>query len=38
LSQTLLGEYRAPDGVHFSEKGYQALAKKVAESIKKALV
>lgn len=38
LSQTLLGEYRAPDGVHFSEKGYKALAKKVAESIKKALV
>ena len=37
LSQSLTGDYRAPDGVHFSEKGYQALAELVAESIKKVL-
>ena len=37
LSETLLGEDRAPDGVHFVEKGYEALAKRVAESIKKVL-
>ena len=37
LSQTLLGEYRAPDGVHFSEKGYELLAGHVVESIKKVL-
>ena len=37
LSQTLLGEYRAPDGVHFSEKGYAVLAGYVVESIKKVL-
>ena len=37
LSKTLTGDYRAPDGVHFSEKGYQALAELVAESIKKVL-
>jgi lysophospholipase L1-like esterase len=37
LSKALLGEYRAPDGVHFSEKGYQALAELVAENVKKVL-
>ena len=37
VSKLLLGEYRAPDGVHFSEKGYQALAELVAESVKKVL-
>ena len=37
LSQTLPGEYRAPDGVHFSEKGYQALAELVADSVKQVL-
>ena len=35
--QRLLGEYRAADGVHFSEKGYQALAELVVESIKRVL-
>ena len=34
LSCRLLGDNRAPDGVHFSEKGYMALAESVAESIK----
>ena len=34
LSCRLLDDNRAPDGVHFSEKGYVALAENVAESIK----
>ncbi|MBE5739529.1 MAG: SGNH/GDSL hydrolase family protein [Clostridiales bacterium] len=37
ISRTLLGDYRAPDGVHFSEKGYEVLAGYVVESIKKVL-
>lgn len=37
LSKSLLGDFRAPDGVHFSEKGYEVLAQSVAESIQKVL-
>ena len=37
LSQGLLGENRMPDGVHFSEKGYIALAESVVKSIQKVL-
>ena len=37
LSKELLGAYRMEDGVHFSEKGYQALADLVVESIEKVL-
>lgn len=37
VSHHLAGENRAPDGVHFSEKGYKALAKSVVESIQKVL-
>ena len=37
VSKDLAGDNRTPDGVHFSENGYQVLAKSVVESIKKIL-
>ena len=37
ISKELLGDFRMSDGVHFSEKGYEQLAKSVVESIMKVL-
>lgn len=37
LSKDLKGEFRCPDGVHFSEKGYAVLAESVVKSVKEYL-